>query len=52
MAVQEIPKRVFYQITVDGVINSAVFTSKLVVGQNYILMADKYNFDNGRDVDI
>lgn len=52
MAVQEIPRRIFYRITSNGVFATVVSSRDLIVGQCYILVVDKYNFDKGKDVEI
>lgn len=52
MAVQKIPRRIFYRITSNGVFATVVSSRDLIVGQCYILVVDKYNFDKGKDVEI
>lgn len=52
MSVQEIQKRVFKQIVGDKASAYHTFFRDLQIGQFYILMADAYSFDLGRDVDI
>lgn len=52
MSLQEIPRRIFYRITSNGVFATVVSSRDLIVGQCYILVVDKYNFDKGKDVEI
>ncbi|MGP6387775.1 hypothetical protein [Streptococcus dysgalactiae] len=52
MAIQEIKDTAFYKLDGRTIGYSLLPKSSLSLGQFYITISDRYNFDVGRDVDI